>query len=65
MDKYIYDVYKNKSNPVNDVQKSMAKSLLNNLLGRFGIRLDKGITDIISSNSFNSLSTIKKVNSYK
>lgn len=54
-DKYIYDIYNNKSNSKYDVQKSMAKSLLNNLLGRFGI------TDIISSNSFNNLSTWKRL----
>lgn len=30
----------------------MAKSLLNNLLGRFGIRLDKSITKIVSDKTF-------------
>ena len=34
---YINNVYKIKSNPSNACQKAMAKSLLNNLLGRFGI----------------------------
>ena len=32
---YISDIYKLKANPVNNSQKSIAKSLLNNLLGRF------------------------------
>jgi hypothetical protein len=44
---YINKVYKFKSNPKNPTQKSMAKSLLNNLLGRFGINLFKPITKIM------------------
>lgn len=34
---YMNKVYNIKSNPLNPSQKSRAKSLLNNLLGRFGI----------------------------
>jgi len=39
--------------------------LLNNLLGRFGIRMDKSISDILSLDTFNKLSAMKKVRSYK
>ena len=41
---YIDKIYNIKSNSTNDTQKSIAKSLLNNLLDRFGISLDKPIT---------------------
>ena len=49
---YIYKVYNIKSNSKNRSQKSMAKSLLNNLLGRFGINLEKPITKIVSKKEF-------------
>ena len=62
---YINDIYKIKSNPINPVQKSMAKSLLNNLLGRFGIRLDKSVSDIVSLETFDRLGLMKLINSYK
>ena len=64
-DKYIDVIYKIKSQAINAVQKSMAKSLLNNLLGRFGIKLDNSVTDILSIDRFNKLATMKKINSYK
>ena len=41
---YINKIYDIKSNPINPSQKTMAKSLLNNLLGRFGISMDKPVT---------------------
>lgn len=40
---YINNIYKKKANAVNKTQKVIAKSLLNNLLGRFGINLEKPI----------------------
>ena len=64
-DKYINDIYKIKSAPINAVQRSMAKSLLNNLLGRFGIKLDKSVSDIVSIDTFNKWATMKKINNYK
>ena len=42
--KDVEKVYQIKSNPINPSQKAMAKSLLNNLLGRFGINFYKDIT---------------------
>lgn len=42
----------------------MAKSLLNNLLGRFGIRLDKAITKIVNNETFDKLSVMYKIVSY-
>ena len=49
---YISKVYEIKSNPTNKTQKAIAKSLLNNLLGRFGIYLEKPITEMMSRRNF-------------
>lgn len=49
---YIEKVYNIKSNPNNKTQKSIAKSLLNNLLGRFGINLEKPTTEMLTRKSF-------------
>ena len=62
---YVNKIYNIKSNPINDTQKSMAKSLLNNLLGRFGIALDKPITSILSIPEFETKSLMNKIVSYK
>lgn len=43
----------------------MAKSLVNNLLGRFGIKVDKPVTKIVSLKTFNSISTRNVVTCYK
>lgn len=64
-DDYVKDFYNIKSNSSDNVEKAIAKSLLNNLLGRFGIRLDEGVSDIVSLDTFNKLALMKKVNSYK
>lgn len=52
---YVNTIYKIKSNPINPTQKSIAKSLLNNLLGRFGINLDKSTTEVMSSQIFSEI----------
>lgn len=44
-----------------NTQKQTAKSILNNLLGRFGIRLEKSVTKVSSGKSFNILATRKAV----
>lgn len=62
---YVDKVYSIKSNPLNPSQKAMAKSLLNNLLGRFGINLDKPITEIMSEATYNKISIMHKVTSSK
>lgn len=61
---YINDVYRVKSHPENDAQKTMAKSLLNNLLGRFGIKLGSSETHIVSQAQFNKIFSLCKVNSH-
>ena len=62
--KYIENIYKIKSNPINSTQKSLAKSLLNNLLGRFGIQIYKPITDIVSVKTMDTICAMRKVTSY-
>ena len=63
--KYIDKIYKIKSHPINKTQKGIAKSLLNNLLGRFGITLDRAVTKILNEKSFDIVSSMNKVVSYK
>jgi hypothetical protein len=64
-DNYINTIYKIKSNPTSNTQKSIAKSLLNNLLGRFGINLVKPITSLVSEETFQEISLMNKISSYK
>lgn len=63
-DNYVENIYNYKVNASNPVQKSIAKSLLNNLLGRFGIHLEKYNTDIVDENTFNIISAIRDVKGY-
>ena len=63
-DEYIQDVYKNKAFPVNKTQKAVAKSLLNNLLGRFGIDIDKAETTVVTTKEFFFMSMIHKIHQY-
>lgn len=62
---YIEKVYNIKSNPSNVTQKSIAKSLLNNLLGRFGINLEKPTTEMLTRKNFESKMSMYKIMSYK
>jgi len=61
---YIDNVYKHKVNPINKTQKAMAKNLLNNLLGRFGIKMEKPLTKIVNNDIFNRISLMHKITSY-
>ena len=62
---YINKVYDIKSKSTNRSQKAMAKSSLNNILGRFGINLEKPITKIVSEDTFERKSLINKIVSYE
>ncbi len=61
---YVDKVYKIKSNPTNDTQKAVAKSLLNNLLGRFGISLEQDVTKLLTYKQFMIVSNMYAVTSY-
>ena len=43
---YVENLYKMKSTPKNITQKFLAESLLNNLLGRFDVGINKHITSL-------------------
>ena len=63
--KYVENIYKMKSNPSNVTQKLLAKSLLNNLLGRFGMDFNKYNTDIVDMETYNKIIITREVTSIK
>lgn len=58
---YIHDMYTHKSNATNSTKKSTAKSLLNNLLGRFGIDLQKYETSLLTDDEFESMLHVRDI----
>ena len=64
-DKYISEFYNLKSSTSDKVERQMAKSLLNNLLGRFGLNIDKSITELVSVDRLNELTQYKQIKSVK
>lgn len=62
---YVHKIYAIKTNPIDETPKSRTKSLLNYLLGRFGIRLEKTVTKILVNDSFEVLSRKKSIVSHK
>lgn len=57
-------IYKIESNPTNDTQKAVAISLLNNLLGRFGISLEQDVTKLLTYKQFMIVSNMYPITSY-
>nr|YP_009379212.1 DNA polymerase type B2 [Leptogium hirsutum]ARQ27106.1 DNA polymerase type B2 [Leptogium hirsutum] len=60
-DSYVKDFYNIKANSKNLVEKSVAKRLLNHLLGRFGLNIYKPSTRLIDKHEFNDLSQSKQI----
>nr|YP_005351174.1 DNA polymerase type B2 [Peltigera malacea]AEK48302.1 DNA polymerase type B2 [Peltigera malacea] len=60
---YVSDLYKVKSNNTGSI-KVIAKSLLNNLLGRFGLNVYKPVTKIVNEDTFNFIISAYDVNSF-
>ena len=60
---YVKDLYKVKANNTGSI-KIIAKSLLNNLLGRFGMDFNKPITKIVNEEEFDFINSTCKVKSY-
>ena len=58
--KHLYDV---KATTTSKVEKAVAKSLLNNLLGRFGLSIHKSKTELMNLDSLAVISQTKEVNS--
>jgi hypothetical protein len=59
--KYIHEFYKIKSTKKDLVEKSIAKSLLNNLLGKLGMNIDKFITKLVSEDELQNILQSKVV----
>ena len=58
--KYLYNI---KATTTSKVEKAVAKSLLNNLLGRFGLNIHKSKTELMNHDSFNAIAQTKAINS--
>jgi hypothetical protein len=63
---YVKEIYKIKSTTFNPTEKATSKSLLNNLLGRFGLNIYKGKTEIINmdSDKYNNIVQTKSIDSF-
>lgn len=64
-DDYVNTLYEIKSTTKNLVEKAVAKSLLNNLLGRFGLNIDKPITEIVNKEKLDLVLTTRNINSFR
>lgn len=62
---YVNKLYSMKSQPKNVTQKLLAKSLLNNLLGRFGMDFTKFNTEIVDLKTYNEIILTRKISSKK
>jgi len=58
--KYFYNI---KSSTTSVVEKAISKSLLNNLLGRFGLNIHKSKTELMDMDRYNEISQTKSINS--
>lgn len=61
---YVKDLYQIKSKSTGHI-KVIAKSLLNNLIGRFGMNIYKPITEIVQSEKLDLIITTREYNSFK
>jgi hypothetical protein len=62
---YVNTIYQHKVNNVNTVERSISKRLFSKILGRFGIKLDKFISDIVSFKRFSIMRLINKIIGYQ
>ena len=63
-DGYVRDFYKIKSTSDSEVEKDVAKRMLNHLLGRFGLHIFKPVTELIETAKFNEISQTKRISSF-
>lgn len=64
-DEYVKDLYEIKSTTDDPVIKAITKSFLNNLLGRWGLNINKYITRIISEDEFQFIMSTRIIRSFK
>lgn len=62
---YVESLYKIKSTTKDSVEKAIIKSLLNNLLGRFGLDINKYTTALVSNEEFKKILECRKVRGVK
>lgn len=62
--KYVDTLYTIKSTTTSKVEKAIAKSLLNNLLGRFGMDINKYISEIVNKEQLDYLLSTRDVTCY-
>ena len=60
-DKYVSNFYNIKSNTSNVVEKAVSKSFLNNLIGRFGLSINKPKTELVNDTKYNELLQTKSL----
>ena len=60
-DKYVEHFYKIKSNTLDKVERWISKSFLNNLLGRFGLNINKPITKLVDFEEFQEILQTRKI----
>lgn len=58
---YVEDLYKTKAESLDKVHRNISKSLLNNLLGRFGMSIIKPITTILDDKTLDELSLTRVI----
>lgn len=61
---YVKDLYKIKSTTKDDIIKAITKSFLNNLLGRWGLDINKYITRFVSHDEFEWIRITRKIRSF-
>jgi hypothetical protein len=57
---YVNDLYKLKSTTKDSVEKDINKRLLNHLLGRFGMNIEKPITELVDGHKFSLIESSRK-----
>jgi hypothetical protein len=57
---YVNDLYKIKSTTKDSVEKDINKRLLNHLLGRFGMNIEKPITEMVDGGKFSLIESSRK-----
>lgn len=63
--KYVEEFYSIKRDSTDIVLRSIAKSMLNNLLGRFALNIEKSTTELVSEDTYNELTQYKRIISIK
>lgn len=58
---YVLEFYRKKSTSKDSVMRAISKSLLNNLLGRFGMVLDKTVVELMSHDRLKEIQQCKKI----